>query len=106
MNVFQRVYNAIKAWATPPWLQEVLQYVFDNVVLPTFQTLAKEGYNMLTSLIIQAAKNEDWTPKKKFDFVYSEFCKSDYIRNMNVGESFINRSIELVYAELKAKEIV
>ena len=106
MNFLQRIYDAIRAWRTPTWLQEVLQFVFDNVVMPTFQQLAQEGYTMLTGLIIKAAHNEDWTPKKKFEFVYSEFCKSDYIRNMNVGESFINRSIELVYAELKEKDIV
>ena len=43
MSVFQKVYNWIRALSTPKWLQDVLEYVFENVVLPTFKKLAEDG---------------------------------------------------------------
>jgi hypothetical protein len=106
ISIFQRTYDWIRDWRAPYWFKYVLSYIFENVLVPTIEQLGEEGYNELTGLIIKASKM-DMSNKQKFVYVYEEFCKG-YARKLpeELGESFINRSIELLYAELKHRGIV
>ena len=105
MNLFQRVYNWIKDWTTPQWLKDALDMIIFDVVIPTIKELGEEGYNEFVRLIIEASKM-DISGQKKFDYVYSEVCKGWARGKANITESFINRAIELVFAELKERKII
>lgn len=105
MNLFQRIYNWIRDWSTPKWLKDVLDFLFFEIVMPTIRQLGEQGYAELTRHIIDASKM-DVSGRKKFEYVYDEFCKG-YGRTLgDVGEAFINRAIELVFAELKERGII
>ena len=105
MNLFQKIYNAIKAWRAPEWFKGLLDFMFFEVVMPTIKQLGEKGYTELTRHIIDASKM-DISGRKKFEYVYAEFCKG-YGRTLgDVGESFINRAIELVFAELKERGVI
>ena len=103
LSIFQKIANWIKSWNTPKWLQDVLDFMFFDVVMPTLRELGEEGYIEVTRLIIDASKMDSLTSRQKFEFVYNELCKGWARDKGNIGESFLNRCIELVFAELKAK---
>ena len=79
-------------------------WIYQNIIIPTFQQLGKDAVSLLQVLIRDAA-TKDWTGSKKFNYVFTEF-KERYGDASKIGDSMLNIAINILHADLKKKGLL
>ena len=99
-TMFQKLYDWIKSIKTPKWLVELLQFVQDNILIPTLKSIGETAIHDLRNLILEASK-KDMTGRQKIEWVkngWLEICNFE-----NISDHAINLVIEHIVSEIKKK---
>ena len=103
-SVFQVLRDWIASWDFPEWLHEFLDKLFKKVVLPTLQVLGEEMVMFLEKKIVEASKHTDWSGRKKFEWVASEF--RDVYIDSDIADRVLNLGIEILFNKLKTEGFI
>lgn len=102
MSIFQKMYDAIKNWQAPSWLKALIAEM--NTLMMVILKEATQAYiTYLKAKIIEAAQNQVWTPREKFDYVFKEAKKGFSQFAVSLKDNELNTLINYLVSILKTK---
>lgn len=102
MTIFNRIANWIRALKTPKWINEMFEYMLNNIIFPALSQLKEEALHDLQQYIIEASKLDVAGWPDRFNYVKDKFT-SKWRDKLSLSDKDIIWIIQLVYAELKKK---
>jgi hypothetical protein len=102
MNVFQRIYDWLRALKTPKWIDEMFEYMLNNIIFPALSQLKEEALTDLQQYIIEASKLDVASWPDRFNYVKEKFTFK-WAAKLSLSDKDIIWIIQLVYSELKKK---